>query len=246
MKKIKKIKTEKPKTSPTSTTKVMKDKNKPMRVAIFVLLSLLIASGVLVSSLYSQNSQLKTELTNTINLLMDEKEATARREYSEANIAKNEEIRKENLESFPTESDYSPTHQRIEKCSINGCMYVTAGGINVGTVEGFANLKGYYFTYETVDWGDKQITCDGLLVTDGNQSLIDDFNNLLDRGNGLNERVGDNLVVNLDLSSLNEETVNNIKNSSAGNQVEIGVLRTTPANRGAAACTSLFEILTIN
>jgi hypothetical protein len=136
----------------------------------------------------------------------------------------------------PTLTRIAYTHFRLEECTKNQCLF---SGFEAP--EGFAYLTGYYKSYKADDWG-TPTTCNGFVVTGGNQILIDHFNDWINKGNGLNKRIDGNLVINLTLNKTNEKS---IKSSNANDQIKLGMIRVSPRGTGTSTCTPVVEIITV-
>lgn len=130
-----------------------------------------------------------------------------------------------------------------DECTMGGCLFEDKDG---DAVVGFANLKGYYHAYKKLDWGDVEVTCDAIIVTEGNAPLIDNLKNWIQKGNGLN-RMSENgdLILNIDLSSLSPEDKSLIKSSTSERQAELYIIRPKVLGMGVSACTSLVQIVDI-
>ena len=135
--------------------------------------------------------------------------------------------------NFSEELKYS----LVDTCSAEQCLFEKEG-----IPEGLASLEGYYFNYEADDWG-TPTTCDGFVVTNGNETLIKHFNTWIDDGNSLNKRIDGKLVVNISLENLDEETKNIIKNSNTDSNIELNVVRITPVGRSASTCSPVIDIV---
>lgn len=134
------------------------------------------------------------------------------------------------------ERKYTP----IGECSSESCLF--EGGID-NVPEGYAKISGYYISYEADDWG-TPTKCDGFIVTDGNETLINHFQAWIKQGNTLNKMINNKLVVNISLSNIDSDLQKRIKLSTKDQQVELGMLRVTPQGRGASTCSSVINILT--
>ncbi len=139
-------------------------------------------------------------------------------------------------------NDYKMNHQYqlIDDCSGKKCLYR-----GDEAVEGLGYLTGYYSTVEKTIWGEAT-KCDVLVVVDGHEELIGDLKDWVQRGNSVNEINSEgNLVINLSLDTLTPAAINQIKNSSPTNKVQLMVVRITPQPRGASSCTSFVDIIAV-
>lgn len=133
------------------------------------------------------------------------------------------------------------SYELTSECNGRECLFTNKGE---EIVEGYASLKGYYHEYESIDWGDKKITCSSLLITGGSQELINSFKQQIERGNTINKYDEmKNLLVNIDLSSIEMTSKQRIMASSVNSQIELGVIRKTPQGRGVSTCFSFVDIL---
>lgn len=112
----------------------------------------------------------------------------------------------------------------------------------VNAVEGEPfTLKGYFMNYEYEDWGEMAV-CDGFVTIDGTESIIEEFRNSIRDGNTINKILDNQLVVNLDISGLNEEQLNLLKSSSSDSPVEVSARKRILRDMGASTCFSFIEI----
>jgi hypothetical protein len=124
-------------------------------------------------------------------------------------------------------------------CDIEGCLFKD---VSNNAVVGFASIRGYYTEYAANDQG-TQVTCKGFVVTGGNEILIKHFNDWIKQGNFLNKIIDNNLVVNINIEPLDNETKTLINGSSKNSEVVINVIREIPIPRGALSCTSVIQII---
>lgn len=144
----------------------------------------------------------------------------------------------------PSASDSGNSYPIIDGCNKSGCLFEDKSN---STVIGFASLSGYYTTYSKKDWGDVDVTCDALVVTSGNTKLIGNLMAWIKQGNSIN-KLNDKgeLVLNINLKSLSENIQQKIKSSSVSSLINLDVIRILPVGRGASACTSFVDIITVN
>lgn len=130
-----------------------------------------------------------------------------------------------------------------EECTIDGCLFEDK---NNDAVVGFANIEGYYKTYDKLDWGDVEVVCDAIIVTGGNDALIDNFKKWIQDGNGLNSMSeSGELILNINVSSLSPEDQSLIKSSTSENPVDLNIIRPKVLGTGVSACTSLVQIVDV-
>lgn len=140
-----------------------------------------------------------------------------------------------------TNNLFDSPYELASGCDGTVCLFANK---EEDVVEGFASLQGYYRQYQAIDWGDRQVTCDSLLVTGGNKALIDSFKKQIDEGNGINKYdAAKNLLVNINISGADAATKKKILSSSVSKSVEIGVIRKTPQGRSGSTCFSFVDIL---
>ncbi len=117
--------------------------------------------------------------------------------------------------------------------------------INKEPPENTLKIKGYYFSYEADDWG-TPTTCNGFVVTDGDEKFISDTNKLIAEGNLLNKNIKGKLVVNVNIDGVENNIKTSIKKSSEKNQVELSIVKEDLGARGTSTCTSLLKIVAVN
>jgi hypothetical protein len=105
------------------------------------------------------------------------------------------------------------------------------------------NVKGYYKQYQGLDWGNIKVACDSLLVTGGNEQLIQGFKDGINNGNTINAfDENKNLLMNIEIPE-DEEIAQKIKNSTSSNQIELTVHRKEEEGRGVNKCYSFVNII---
>lgn len=135
------------------------------------------------------------------------------------------------------------TLYQTPNCNKEECLFKSAE-----EYVGYAKLKGYYQPYDGTkwEWGNKQVTCDSLLVTSGSEILINRFKEFIQHGNSLNKLIDNNLHVNIHLAELSFEEKRLLQQSNATNQVELAVIRRWEEGRGASStCYSLIDIISV-
>jgi hypothetical protein len=142
-------------------------------------------------------------------------------------------IPEETPDSFPIDN----------RCDRRGCLFEDKGN---DAVIGFAELEGYYTTYDKKDWGDEDVTCDAMVIQDGNTALVNSLTSWVKKGNAINT-LNDKgeLVLNIDLSSITENYQQRIKSSTEMNPIKLDVIRILPQGRGAPACASFVDIIAV-
>lgn len=136
---------------------------------------------------------------------------------------------------------YGTNYQILSGCNQDECLFKSPS--EEWVVEGYAKLQGYFHTYVADDYGNK-VTCSSILVTGGNEKLIESFKTQIKKGNTVNKLdKDDNLLINIDLNNLDSVTKSLIQSSSKNNSVELGVIRRTPRPMGASTCSNFVEIL---
>ena len=117
---------------------------------------------------------------------------------------------------------------------------------------GIAMLKGYYEARE-IDFAmgpqstpDVEI-CDGFVITEGSEEIIQWFTELVKAGNTVNRITGQNqLVLSLFLDMLSEQEQAKIRSSTSTEPIEILILIPTPPARGPLTkCITWVEILKV-
>ena len=141
----------------------------------------------------------------------------------------------------PKERSSYDEYELINKCSSHSCLFVKEGA-----PAGYAKLVGHYLEYDSIDWGDTPVRCTGFMVTDGNETLINHFNDWINKGNVLHKIIDEKLVVNIDVDNLDESLKNQIISSTENNPIELGVIRITSPNRGASTCENIIEVIAAN
>lgn len=133
---------------------------------------------------------------------------------------------------------------RVSSCNGNECLF--QGNLGQGAVEGYGHLKGYFYLLDDVDHNGP-VVCDTLVVTDGNQPLIDNLKEWVNNGNTMNS-INENgqLVANIYLDNLSLEEQQFITSSTPDDPVDLSVIRKTPEGRGAPACESFLDIIKVN
>ncbi|MHB0865664.1 MAG: hypothetical protein ACYC1Y_02060 [Minisyncoccota bacterium] len=145
--------------------------------------------------------------------------------------------------------DYYQDTVALEPCSYFQCLFKASG-----EVIGYAELDGYYRPEVVTGGGEENAyagqiqTCDKFVVTGGSKPLINQLLDMIKSGNTLNEVIGTNLVINLNLSDPNLDTplVSRIRLSTAQNQISLGVLQTYREGKGAGPCTSVIRVVNEN
>lgn len=143
----------------------------------------------------------------------------------------------------PTELPFGPNTIKdtyYPKCNKNECLYKFES-----SYLGYATLKGYYQQYDGTEWewGRQEAICDSLVVTDGTDVLIEEFENDARNKNNLNKFIDGKFYVNLNLTDLTSDQKNAILESSPNNPIEIGVIRKFMAGAGVSTCYSLVDII---
>ena len=129
--------------------------------------------------------------------------------------------------------------EEFSSCNIDECLIGSGGW---GT-SGVAKLEGFYQTYEGEAWGEQKI-CDALLVTGGSTKLRNAFNEILEGGNTVNsETENGELLLNINLSTLDSNTIQKIKSSTKAYPISLTVLRMPTEGSSVEACYSFVEIL---
>jgi len=136
------------------------------------------------------------------------------------------------------------TYPLIGDCNTNGCLF--KDDENEATF-GFAPLEGYFTTYDKKDWGDVDVKCDAIVVTGGNDELIKNLKDWVERGNSINSiNEKGEIVLNIDLQAIDEEYKDKITSSSESKPAHFDVIRMLPEQRGAASsCTSFIYIVAV-
>ncbi len=187
--------------------------------------ALLVSGGMSLWQMYSSSDVTKTSINERMQIPSEK----AQTEEGRINDTK---------DSYDKKTDLID-----DECTIDGCLFEDENG---DAVVGFANLKGYYHTYSKLDWGDVEVTCDAIIVTDGSAALIDNFKEWIQNGNGLN-RMSENgdLILNIDLTSSSPEDQSLIKSSTSERQVELDIIRPKVLGMGVSACASLVQIVDV-
>ena len=128
-------------------------------------------------------------------------------------------------------------------CDKNGCLFEDK---NNDAVIGFATLEGYYQPYDKKDWGNVDVNCDAFVVTKGNSVLINNLLKWVKQGNTVNSvnHKGE-LILNIDLVSINDNYKNKIKSSTILNPIKLDLIRILPQGIGAPGCTSFVDIISV-
>jgi hypothetical protein len=130
-------------------------------------------------------------------------------------------------------------------CSEEECLFENQGS-DKGTVEGYAKLIGYYQKF-TGTYFNHPVTCDAFVVTDGNQTLIDNLIEKIANGNTINSLTENNeLLLKIPLKELNQNEQSIILNSSISNPVELKVIRKSPEGRAGMACEGFVKIISVS
>ncbi|MBI2029807.1 hypothetical protein HYT02_05300 [Candidatus Gottesmanbacteria bacterium] len=153
-------------------------------------------------------------------------------------------VEKLNIQPTLTVSMSENQYTRVAGCNGDECLF--QGNPEVGAVEGYGHLRGYFYLLDDVDHNGP-VVCDTLVVTDGSQPLIDDLKAWVKRGNTINTiNENEQLVANIYLDNLNLTDQQLITNSTSDNPVDLSVIRKTPEGRGAPACESFLDIIKVN
>lgn len=109
-------------------------------------------------------------------------------------------------------------------------------------------IQGYFLAYNDIDWGDKPVVCNTVIVTKvagGDATLIEDLKQLVDDGNTVNsiDKEG-NLILNIEFFGLTPEQKKKIQSSTAINPVELDIIDIR-SNEGTevSTCASFVDIL---
>lgn len=114
-----------------------------------------------------------------------------------------------------------------------------------GATESTMKIKGYYFLYEADDWG-TPTTCNGFVITGGDEKFISDTNKLIAEGNLLNKNIKGKLIVNVNIDGVEDNIKTSVEKSREKNQVELSIVKEDLGARGTSTCTSLFTIVAVN
>lgn len=127
-------------------------------------------------------------------------------------------------------------------CNKDGCLYSSGPD----TVIGYGKIKGYYRQVEKNAWNQTKM-CDTLVITEGNQTLIDHFKELIKDMNYINSLdEKNNVLLTINLSDLPIQDKQHIQSSSYNTPVELGVI--TKIGSGATdvpVCYSLIDIVLV-
>lgn len=139
------------------------------------------------------------------------------------------------------EYPFGTTYSILSGCNGNSCLFESPS--ENGVVEGFAKLQGYYNQYKSEDFG-KEVICDSILVTGGNDQLINSLKNQIIEGNTVNKiDENNNLLVNIRTDDLDPKIKLLVESSNIDHEIELGVIRITPVPRGASTCSNFVEII---
>lgn len=195
--------------------------------SIIVTIFLLVVTAVVAFSIGSINSKLQNPITQKSNSTMTKTEVAANPSVGQNQIENN------NMSTFPIN----------RSCDKNGCLFEDKSN---DAIIGFATLEGYYQAHDKKDWGDVDVTCDAFVVTSGNPVLIASLLKWVKQGNTVNSvnNKGE-LILNIDLVSINDNYKNKIKSSTKLNPIKLDLIRTLPQGRGAPGCTSFVDIISV-
>ncbi len=123
----------------------------------------------------------------------------------------------------------------------------------IGTGKEVYLLNGYYSTREVVmypfDYDPNRdplpatTTCSIFNITGGDSNLIKIFKNMVNNGNTVNQIEKNNLVLNIDLSNLENLTKKTIINSTPNQPITMGVRVKPVGGRDANYCESFIRIV---
>lgn len=134
----------------------------------------------------------------------------------------------------------SPVITSNGTCNKNECLFVNESS---DLVHGYATLSGYFKQYLSEDLG-KQVKCDALVITGGSENLIQSFRDAINSGNTINKYDEEkNLLVNLDMSTLDPVYKQKLLLSNKNKNVQLGVIRILESGRAASTCHSFVDIL---
>lgn len=130
---------------------------------------------------------------------------------------------------------------RLDECNKEACLFRKDNEI-----QGYAKLEGYYHQ-ENRRAFEQSGLCDMLIVTGGNETLINYFRKSVEDGNGLNIiDSNNNLIAALEFNELSQSTVNKIKSSTKNLPVKLNVVLKTPTYTEAPICAGFLSILSIS
>ncbi len=133
----------------------------------------------------------------------------------------------------------------ISGCSEDECLMQVGDGYN-GYVVGVGKLKGFYRVVQRSAWGETR-DCDTLVMLGGTETLLNEYMNLIEQGNTVNNLDSQNRIqFNLDLSQITATERDKILKSTEATPIELVVLNPLPGGKGVPACYSFVEILKSN
>ena len=131
----------------------------------------------------------------------------------------------------------------------DGCDYDTCIVQGPAKPVGYGWVSGYYETRTRPPGGmlgASTSTCNAFHVNDGNQVFLNHFRKLVERGNSINAFTpGGDLLLNISLSSVADNSRTIIKQSSSENQIRLQLFQKELKPVGAGACYSFFEIIDV-
>jgi len=202
--------------------------NLPYKTIIFVIISTIVTAIVVGISVF----------------LWQQSKAEVR--IGELNLQFTEQIQKLQTAKSSLQSELSKPniYDNLLRQCITGqaeCLFESGGA-----VAGIGKLKGYYEQI-TKEAFAQTVVCDVLVVTEGNERIIDNLKELVEHGNSVNS-IDDSgqLQVNILLEGLDDNSKNKIVESNTDNQVELTVFRHMSEGKHAYTCSNFVTILEVN
>jgi len=167
--------------------------------------------------------------------------------YSALNRQKNLPMKREI--STVTNEVISPTPMLCNNTNVNSCTKESCLYKSNSVLEGYGKLKGYYtkHTRDLGDWGNGGTeTCNAIVVTGGTEELINEFKELINKGNTVNSlNKNGELMVNISLKAVSEKMRNEILASKPGKEITLNVIRASNIQDviDSYSCLTLIEII---
>ncbi len=147
------------------------------------------------------------------------------------------------LQAKPTAVPENPSGSLPRGCSQSECLFLLEGS---DWPVGIAALKGYYTRVQRTAWGDTKM-CDSFVVTGGSPQLTQAFLTLVNGGNTVNSKNGQNQpIINLEIDALSTADRQKILTSTSAHPIELLTFSPLPLGKEVAPCFAFVEILKVN